>query len=58
MKKPNAKEPTTRNDAHETREDETPKKPLPTSKKEIGGRGGLDPIRYGDWEKGGKCVDF
>lgn len=26
--------------------------------KEIGGRGGLDPARYGDWEIGGKCVDF
>jgi hypothetical protein len=25
---------------------------------EIGGRGGLDPVRYGDWEIGGKCVDF
>ncbi|MFP6745736.1 MAG: DUF1674 domain-containing protein [Alphaproteobacteria bacterium] len=26
--------------------------------KEIGGRGGLDPTRYGDWEKGGRAVDF
>jgi hypothetical protein len=26
--------------------------------KEIGGRGGLDPTRYGDWEKAGRCVDF
>lgn len=25
---------------------------------EIGGRKGLDPTRYGDWEIGGKCVDF
>jgi hypothetical protein len=25
---------------------------------EIGGRGGLDPTRYGDWEKGGRCIDF
>jgi hypothetical protein len=25
---------------------------------EIGGRGGLDPTRYGDWEKAGRCVDF
>lgn len=25
---------------------------------EVGGRGGLDPIRYGDWEKGGLAVDF
>jgi hypothetical protein len=26
--------------------------------KEIGGRNGPDPVRYGDWENGGKCVDF
>lgn len=25
---------------------------------EIGGRDGLDPVRYGDWEKGGRCIDF
>ena len=25
---------------------------------EIGGRGGLDPTRYGDWEKGGRAFDF
>lgn len=25
---------------------------------EIGGRGGLDPARFGDWEISGKCVDF
>ena len=26
--------------------------------KEIGGRDGPDPTRYGDWEKNGRCVDF
>ena len=26
--------------------------------KEIGGRNGLDPTRYGDWEKNGRCLDF
>jgi len=26
--------------------------------KEIDGRGGLDPARYGDWEKKGIAVDF
>jgi hypothetical protein len=26
--------------------------------KETGGRGGLDPTRYGDWEKNGRCIDF
>lgn len=29
-----------------------------TSVKEIGGRDGPDPVRYGDWEKGGRCIDF
>ncbi|MBS83013.1 MAG: hypothetical protein CMD65_02630 [Gammaproteobacteria bacterium] len=29
------------------------------SQKEIGGRTeGLDPTRYGDWEKNGRCIDF
>jgi hypothetical protein len=27
-------------------------------KPEINGRGGLDPARYGDWEKKGIAVDF
>lgn len=27
-------------------------------RKEIGGRGGLNPTRYGDWEKAGRCIDF
>lgn len=26
--------------------------------KEQGGRGGHDPVRYGDWEKKGIAVDF
>jgi hypothetical protein len=25
---------------------------------EIGGRKGLEPTRYGDWEKNGRCIDF
>ena len=25
---------------------------------ESGGREGLDPTRYGDWEKNGRCIDF
>lgn len=28
------------------------------SEKEIGGRGGLDPVRHGDWEKDGIVSDF
>jgi len=27
--------------------------------KELGGRKeGLEPTRYGDWEKNGRCIDF
>lgn len=38
---------------------ETAKPAAPTpAPKEIGGRGGLDPVRYGDWEKNGRCIDF
>lgn len=25
---------------------------------ELGGRTGLEPTRYGDWEKNGRCIDF
>jgi hypothetical protein len=33
--------------------------PVPASPpKEIGGRQGPDPTRYGDWENGGRCTDF
>ncbi len=27
-------------------------------RREIGGRDGPDPTRYGDWEKNGRCIDF
>lgn len=30
----------------------------PPRQKEIGGRDGPDPTRYGDWEKNGRCIDF
>lgn len=30
----------------------------PPQAEEFGGRGGLDPTRYGDWEKNGRCIDF
>jgi hypothetical protein len=34
--------------------------PLPAAEppREIDGRKGLDPVRYGDWEKSGIAVDF
>ena len=36
--------------------EEEPNAPEPP--KEIGGRDGPDPTRYGDWEKAGRCIDF
>ena len=30
-------------------------KPMP---KELGGRDGPEPVRYGDWEKNGLAIDF
>ncbi len=35
-----------------------PSKNSTLKKREIGGREGLDPSRYGDWEKDGRCIDF
>jgi hypothetical protein len=36
-----------------------PPKPAETpSVPEIGGPSGLEPTRYGDWERGGRCSDF
>jgi hypothetical protein len=29
-----------------------------TPAREIGGRDGPEPTRFGDWEKGGRCIDF
>lgn len=34
------------------------KTPLNTPPKEIGGREGPDPVRYGDWENNGIASDF
>jgi len=30
----------------------------PGERREIGGRDGPEPTRYGDWEKNGRCIDF
>ncbi|MFK8030552.1 MAG: DUF1674 domain-containing protein [Gammaproteobacteria bacterium] len=58
---------TPKSSSDEILQDETKtdiKKPANGSKQsegkavEIGGRKGLDPVRYGDWEKGGRCIDF
>lgn len=34
------------------------KQPSAQPPKEVGGRDGPDPTRFGDWEKGGRCIDF
>ena len=43
----------------ERRGDDQPAKPdQPTMPREIGGRDGPEPTRFGDWEKNGRCIDF
>ena len=39
----------------EERRQKAKDKPLP---KELGGRDGPEPVRYGDWEKKGLAIDF
>ncbi len=41
-------------EAEERRRNEQPSD-MPT---EIGGRGGADPARFGDWEINGRAIDF
>lgn len=43
---------------HSTCCDGEPKPQSLDKPKEIGGRNGPDPTRFGDWEKNGRCVDF
>ena len=38
-----------------SKDDDLEAKNLPTEK---GGPKGLEPTRYGDWEKAGRCTDF
>jgi hypothetical protein len=45
-------------EAAHPREDAAPQPPAPAPAVEIGGRGGPEPTRYGDWEKNGRCIDF
>jgi len=40
-----------------SRADEEPGTQPPGSR-EIDGPPGLEPTRYGDWEKAGRCIDF
>jgi hypothetical protein len=43
---------------HATPAPATPVRPRAAVPREHGGRGGLDPTRYGDWEKNGRAIDF
>jgi hypothetical protein len=35
-----------------------PVEPSQSALREVGGRDGPDPTRYGDWELRGRCIDF
>ena len=37
---------------------EKPAEEKPSRPREIGGPKGPEPTRYGDWEVGGRCIDF
>jgi hypothetical protein len=39
-------------------EPEKPAEEKPPRPREIGGPKGPEPTRYGDWEIGGRCIDF
>ncbi|MBD74231.1 MAG: hypothetical protein CMM96_01895 [Rickettsiales bacterium] len=41
-----------------TRKKRTKQKDITKKKKELGGPEGLEPTRYGDWERKGICYDF
>ncbi|WP_223787819.1 DUF1674 domain-containing protein [Marinicella meishanensis] len=50
---------TDNNNQSKTTKDQPPKTQQQPAPKEYGGRtDGLDPTRYGDWEKNGRCIDF
>jgi len=50
-------DPKNKPDSEESKADDNPSEEA-VRPKEIGGRGGLDPTRFGDWEKAGRCIDF
>ena len=49
---PNRESSENNDEAQRTAEDNSEREP------EIGGPGGLEPTRYGDWERKGRCIDF
>jgi hypothetical protein len=59
---PSAAEATSDAAVHDATKDSTTAQraahPAGARAKEIGGREGPDPTRYGDWEMRGRCIDF
>jgi hypothetical protein len=59
MNKERQKQPAVSDDKapsrHDTPTDDDDNRAKP---REIGGRKGPDPTRFGDWEKAGRCIDF
>ena len=45
-------------DAPESAPESAKEKPAAKPPREVGGRAGPEPTRYGDWEVNGICVDF
>jgi hypothetical protein len=56
MRKTEAKTP--QGDTPQSSTDKPVQQPSAKPAKEVGGRDGLDPTRYVDWEKNGRAVDF
>jgi hypothetical protein len=56
MDKKQPQDPTSDTDRNEARPEQAGNEP--ERPREIGGRDGPEPTRYGDWEKAGRCVDF
>jgi hypothetical protein len=50
--------PATRRRPAQTEPPPAPSPAKPAQPDEIGGPTGLEPTRYGDWERGGRCTDF
>lgn len=58
---PSAPQPSKPTDAKKAEKHSTNPKPVAgkdTQEREVGGRDGPDPTRFGDWEKNGRCIDF
>jgi hypothetical protein len=49
----------THSEAHEQEEPEQKERPVALPEpREVGGREGPEPTRFGDWELRGRCIDF